>query len=122
MRHRFDKGARDFNELRVIAIGEKHSIDALRVDELPCGTRANRADADDENRRHRNSGPSSSRQPPLVGGTPPLPRKRATRPMSAASPKTNSKRRNAFTRRSVSTKAGGGRRQLRYACIPVLGL
>ena len=52
-----------------------------RVGELAGGARADRAGTDEQDGRHRSrgrgqrkSGPSSSRQPPLVGGTPPLPR------------------------------------------------
>ncbi len=49
------------------------------VDELSSRTRTDGAGPDDERDAHRKSGPSSSRQPPWVGGTPPRPRKRADR-------------------------------------------
>ena len=82
----------DLGQLGVVAIGEQQPVDAGRVDELARGAGADRADTDDERGRHRtpqrsteprpdthrNSGPSSSRQPPVVGGTPPLPRTRAS--------------------------------------------
>ena len=78
-----------------VDVGEQHFGDTGRVDELAAGTRADGADTDDEH-SHRNSGASSSRQPPLVGGTPPLPRKRAISPINPATPRTRSTRRKAF--------------------------
>ena len=63
-------------------VGQQHLDDAGGVDQLAGGTRADGADTGDED-SHRNSGASSSRQPPLVGGTPPLPRKRAINPDEA---------------------------------------
>src|SRR5262249_56341176 len=79
-------------------VGEQQLVDALGVDQLPGSAGTDRADTD-EQRLHRNSGASSSRQPPLVGGTPPLPRRRANNPISAATPKTRSTRRKALTTR-----------------------
>src|SRR5690242_18870164 len=93
----------DLREMRVVAISEQQAVDTIGVDELARCTRADRAGADDKSCCHyRKSGPSSSRQPPLVGGTPPFPRSRARAPIAPASPITNSKRRKAFTARSVS--------------------
>ena len=72
----------DLGHAVAVAVGQQHLDDARGVDQLAGGTRADGADTGDED-SHRNSGASSSRQPPLVGGTPPLPRKRAIKPDEA---------------------------------------
>ena len=86
--------------LSFVAIREEHLVDAGGIDELPGRSGPDRADPDDERViAHRNSGPSSSRQPPCVGGTPPRPRKREIAPINPAIPMTKSTRLNAFTAR-----------------------
>ncbi len=73
--------------------------------ELSRGTRADGTGADEENPTHRKSGASSSRHPPLVGGTPPRPRSRTKPAASTATAATMRPRRNAFMKPGVY---GGG--------------
>ena len=67
-------GLDDRGDPTLVAVGDEQPLDAGGIDDLAGGTDADRAAADQEDRRQRNSGPSSSRHPPLIGGTPPLPR------------------------------------------------
>ena len=66
------------------AAGDEDPVDTARVEQLACGAHADLTETDDENGDHRKSGPCSSRQPPLVGGTRPLPRTRTTTLTAAA--------------------------------------
>ena len=107
----------DLGHAVAVGVGQQHLDDARGVDQLAGGTGADGADTGDEH-SHRNSGASSSRQPPLVGGTPPLPRKRAINPTRPARPKTRSTRRKAFTARDCieqrprSIRPGRARRRI----------
>ena len=89
-----------------VAVRQQDRGEPGRVDELARGASADFAGAENRARPswpvHRNSGPSSSRQPPSVAGSSPLPRRRAIAPIAPATPSTSSTRRNIFTAGSVS--------------------
>ena len=76
-----------------VAGRDEEPLETGGVDELAAGAHADGAGPDQQDGRHRKSGPSSSRQPPLVGGTLPLPRRRTTIPASRAQSTTSAKRR-----------------------------
>ena len=66
------------------AAGDEHPVDTARVEQLARGAHAGLTETDDEDGDHRKSGPCSSRQPPLVCGTRPLPRTLTTTLTAAA--------------------------------------
>jgi hypothetical protein len=76
---------------------DEDAIETGSVDELARRPDADGARPHEEDAGHRKSGPSSSRQPPLVVGTPPFPRSLTTPPTSTAINATSRPRRNAFT-------------------------
>ena len=80
------------------AVGDEHLVDALGVDELAPGPGADGAGAHNRTRRHRKSGPSSSRQPPVVTGTP-LPARAHHQADQHGDHATSSPRRNEPSRR-----------------------
>jgi len=65
-------------------VGHEELLDTGGFEELPGGADTDRAGTGEQDRRHRKSGPSSSRQPPVVGGLSPLLRRRTTIPASSA--------------------------------------
>ena len=88
---------RDVVRPRPVATGHEQPVEARRVEQLAGGADGHLAGAHQEHRGHRSSGPSSSRQPPVVEGTLPLARSRTTMPAVIAIAATSSPRRNAFT-------------------------
>ena len=79
---------------------DEHLLHAGRVEQLACSAHADVAEAGDHDRGHRKSGPCSSRHPPLVGGTRPLPRTRTTTLTATAIAATSNPRWKAFIRSS----------------------
>ena len=76
--------------------GDDHAVDTRRVEQLACRAHADVAEPGDQDGAHRKSGPCSSRQPPVVGGTRPLPRTRTTTLTPTAMAATSNPRWNAF--------------------------
>ena len=81
--------------------GDDHAVDARGVDELAGGADADLAQPHDQDGAQRKSGPWSSRQPPLVGGTGPLLRTFTTTDTATAIEATSTPRWKAFMRRRV---------------------
>jgi hypothetical protein len=76
-RHPAIKGRCQRIESFLVCISDLECIDEARGPQLPCNARTCRAGTEKENLAHqRRSSPRNSRQPPVCGGTPPLPRTR----------------------------------------------
>ena len=81
-----------------VAVGDQDPFDALGLRQLPGGPASDGAGAHEEDGGHRKSGSCSCRQPPLVGGAPPRPRRRSSQPTAPANPRATKVRRRAFMR------------------------
>ena len=82
----------------LVAAGEDHGADGFGTHELAGSSRPRGAHADDpgdgEGAAQRSSGPWSSRQPPLWGGVPPVPRTRSAPAITTATLRAAMARRN----------------------------
>ncbi len=79
-----------------VAIGDQDAFDPVGLGQLSSGSASDRAGAHQEDGGHRKSGSWSWRQPPLVGGAPPRPRRRSIQPTAPANPRATKVRRRAF--------------------------
>ena len=79
-------------------VGDQDPFDDVGLRQLAGRPPPDGAGAHQEDGRHRKSGSWSWRQPPLVGGAPPRPRRRSSQPTAPANPRATRERRRALMR------------------------